>query len=282
MPRLSVLGVEVEKVNHRQSGSKQDLVAVEEPLEIRLNYGKTMARTQKSISVTMRTPGNDFELALGFLFNEGIITHKEQIREVRHCIEIKDPSEEGNILIVYLDPDFKPDLTHLERNFYTNSSCGVCGKTSIEHLSQVGCQILPDDDFVISREILKQLPAKIRSEQLVFAHTGGIHASGLFTQKGQMVHIREDIGRHNSLDKLVGAKFIKGDLPLRQSVCLISGRAGFEMVQKSIVAGIPVLAAVGAPSSLACQLAQAYNLTLIGFLKEKSFNIYSGLKRISA
>jgi len=282
MPKPSVLGFPVQKVSKGHSHTNQDLLAVEEPLEIRLNYGKNNSRKQKSISVTMRTPGNDFELALGFLFGEGIIQQEQEIKDIRYCTEIKDPSEENNILIIYLDQDVTPDLTSAERNFYTHSSCGVCGKTSIEHLNQLGCQSLPNDGLVVSADTLKELPGKIRAKQVVFAHTGGLHAAGLFNEQGELGPLREDIGRHNALDKLIGTKFLESKLPLNKSICLVSGRAGFELVQKSIAAGIPIMAAVGAPSSLACQLAQEYNLTLVGFLRETSFNIYSGAHRISA
>lgn len=264
------------------SGARQqdDLLAVEEPLEVRLSYGPREERKQSSISVTMRTPGHDFELALGFLFSEGIIRSYEDVLSVRYCQQVEQTEAQENIVKVELSPNIPLDLQRLQRNFYTTSSCGVCGKSSIEALEALCPLSIPTHDFVVEDQVIHQAPAKLRKAQLVFNYTGGIHAAGLFDKEGKLVLWREDVGRHNALDKLLGASLAANKLPLKESFLLLSGRVSFELVQKALMGGVSMIAAVGAPSSLAVQLAHQYDITLIGFVRNKQFNIYSGHHRI--
>jgi FdhD protein len=245
-----------------------DLLAIEEPLEIRLAFQDRV----QNLAVTMRTPGNDSDLALGFLFTEGIIGGAEEVRSVEH---------QQNTILVTLNPGMTPNLHQAERNFYTTSSCGVCGKASISAIRTVSTFAAQtwnreglDAAFILG------LPEKLANVQEVFAETGGLHASALFDLTGELLLVREDVGRHNALDKLIGAAMLQGRLPLAYSVLLLSGRASFELVQKAAMAGIPVIAAVGAPSSLAVSLAEEFGITLIGFLRNNRFNIYSGAHRI--
>ncbi len=280
MSRHPVAAKKITRINGVQRQATEDLLAVEEPLEIRLSYGSDENRTQKQLAVTMRTPGNDFELTAGFLFTEGIISSYKDITHIRYCTEPKDAAEEGNVVLVYLHPEVAFDARKTDRHFYTTSSCGVCGKSSIEAIHNQGCSFLPDDGFRISPEMVHQLSKTLAEDQTVFKHTGGIHAAALFDRDGRLLLVREDIGRHNAVDKLIGAALAQNQVPLKEQVMLVSGRAGFELVQKAIVAGIPAMAAVGAPSSLAVNLAQAFNLTLLGFVRNNRFNIYSGAERI--
>ncbi len=268
-------------VKHEASGitEKTDLVVVEEPLEIRLGYGPTGNREQRSLSVTMRTPGHDFELALGFLFTEGVIGSYDQVESIKYCEDAGRQEEKENIVRVELKPDVAIDWQKLQRNFYTTSSCGVCGKSSIEAVAQ-SCAVIPVT-WTIQSEIIYKLPETLRKAQQVFEHTGGLHASGLFNHAGKLELLREDVGRHNALDKVIGAMLVMGKLPLTNLMVLVSGRASFELVQKAAMAGIPLMVAVGAPSSLAVQLALDCGVTLIGFVRDNRFNIYSGVERIS-
>lgn len=260
------------KVTAGKQVAAEDILAAEEPLEIRLNYGPANARIQKSISVTMRTPGNDTELAVGFLYTEGIIHNFDQ---VNGAFVIPD-----NIVQVVLKEEVDLDLSKMERNFYTTSSCGVCGKSSIDAV-KTACNIFPDDNTLqYSSTTLAQLPEKLKQHQQLFASTGGIHASAIFDTIGNLVLSREDVGRHNALDKLIGASLEKGLLPLNNYLLLLSGRASFELIQKAAMAGIKLVAAVGAPSSLAVQTAKEFNMTLIGFLRDDRFNIYCGDQRL--
>jgi len=258
-----------------------DVLAVEEPLEIRV---KTSGKPHRAVSITMRTPGNDGELAAGFLFTEGILNSPEQIEKIRHCglkIDKGDGSLDraaalnSNTIRVDLRDGVDIDLKGLERNFYTTSSCGVCGKSSIEALRTDVSQ-LPSNGFTVSTELIHNLPTLLRESQSVFDQTGGLHASALFDRDGSLDIVREDVGRHNALDKVIGAKFLDSKLPLSDTVLLVSGRASFELVQKALMAGIPILAAVGAPSSLAVELAAEYGMTLLGFVRDGRFNIYCG------
>ncbi|WP_128545923.1 formate dehydrogenase accessory sulfurtransferase FdhD [Larkinella soli] len=251
---------------------RPDLLAVEEPLEIRLGYGPVGERMQRSLSVTMRTPGHDEELALGYLFNEQIIRTPDQVVSVRHCVS--DADKKGNVLRVELQPDRPVDWTMLERNGYTSSSCGLCGKTSIEAVQASGLEPL-SAAFSINSERIHGLPEKLRQAQRAFAYTGGLHAAALFDGEGRIVLVREDIGRHNALDKLIGAAFWQGRTPLASFGVLVSGRVGFELVQKCWTAGVPLLAAVGAPSSLAVEMATEAGMTLLGFVRDNRFNCYS-------
>lgn len=266
-------------VKHQASGKaeKTDLVAVEEPLEIRLGFGPADQREQRSLAVTMRTPGHDFELAAGFLFTEGIVQSFSQIDNIRYC-ENLGKQEENNVVRVELSSALAPDFQKLQRNFYTTSSCGVCGKSSIE---AVTVQYEPiTTNWSVSAKLIQSLPDKLREAQHVFEHTGGLHASGLFDQQGSLILLREDVGRHNALDKVIGAMLFKKTIPLSDYILVVSGRASFELVQKAAIAGIPVLVAVGAPSSLAVNLAQTSGTTLIGFAREGRFNIYTHPTRI--
>ena len=265
----------VTKVNGFISAPLSDILSVEEPLEIRIGYGPGAARVQKNISVTMRTPGNDLELAIGFLFTEGIISSYHHVKNVYHT-GMECSSQKKNIVQVELTEDFMPRLMQSDRNFYTTSSCGVCGKGSIQSIKTASpfCH-LSKPHLHLSTAILYQLPGMLRAAQSGFAATGGIHASGLFTIQGDLVLLREDVGRHNALDKLIGSALANHSLPLNQHILLLSGRASFELIQKAAMAGISIVAAIGAPSSLAVELAAEFGMTLLGFLKENRFNIYT-------
>ena len=252
------------------------MLAVEEPLEIRVGFGGENQRKEKNISVTMRTPGNDFELAVGFLFTEGIIKNSGDIQLVKHCGD-----SNGNVIKAELKSDVVVELNKLERNFYTTSSCGVCGKSSIEAIKTV-CHLhhTVSRDIKVSPEVICTLPRTLRHRQNVFEFTGGLHACGLFNNSGELLLSREDVGRHNALDKLIGAALQQSMFPLDRGVLLLSGRASFELIQKAWMAGIKIIAAVGAPSSLAVEMAEQCQMTLIGFLRNETFNIYSGADRI--
>ncbi|MBX2955511.1 MAG: formate dehydrogenase accessory sulfurtransferase FdhD [Cyclobacteriaceae bacterium] len=270
--------VEIIKVTANNRELVSDLVATEEPLEIRIGYGQLTERQQKSLSVTMRTPGHDFELALGFLFTEGVIQSLDQVESIKYCEDVGRAEERENVVRVELKPEVIIDFEKLQRNFYTTSSCGVCGKSSIEAV-KVNCTAISVNER-INADLIHTLPEKLREAQRVFEHTGGLHASGLFNLKGELILLREDVGRHNALDKVVGAMLLKNELPLSNYMLLVSGRTSFELVQKAALAGIPLLAAVGAPSSLAVNLAEDCGMTLIGFIRDGKFNIYSGKERI--
>jgi FdhD protein len=271
--------VPVQKVNGDRVLAQAETLAVEEPLEIRLHHGNPGARRRQTVSVTMRTPGNDFELAVGFLWTEGILTSPNQLRDVRYCGPAGGRGNR-NIVRVELQPGVPVDLQRLERHFYMTSSCGVCGKTSLEAVRLVRHPPLPDGTPVLDPDVIHRLPATLRAAQSVFDATGGLHAAGLFDAKGTLHCLREDVGRHNAVDKVIGAQVLAGKVPLSDSVLLLSGRASFELVQKALLAGIPVLAAVGAPSSLAVELARDGGMTVLGFVREGRFNIYTGAARI--
>lgn len=256
-----------------------DILVTEEPLEIRLGHGPLDDRKEFRLSVTMRTPGNDEELALGFLFTEGLITDPAQLLRVVQCENVK-PDERGNVVRAELRPEMQLDPAKWQRNFYTSSSCGVCGKSSIEAVrTQCLRSITPWGD--VDPGVLTALPDRMREAQTVFKHTGGIHAAALFDRDGKLLLLREDIGRHNAVDKLIGAALnLQLHNPSTSNLqLLVSGRAGFELVQKCVVAGIPLMAAVGAPSSIAVDLARESGLTLIGFLREARFNVYAPADR---
>lgn len=261
--------------NSFASNSAEDLLAVEQPLEIRIVYGVENNRQQKNISVTMCTPGHDEELATGFLFTEGLIKKKE---DVVRCISL---SESGNnIVIAELETNISFDPKKIERHFYTSSSCGVCGKSSIDAVKNVFANYRVKDNSNINASVLTKLPEALRKEQEVFEHTGGLHASALFDLNGNLLLTREDVGRHNALDKLIGASLMTGNVPLDKHILLLSGRASFELIQKAAMAGIKIVCAVGAPSSLAVELAKETDMTLVGFLRDGRFNIYTGEERI--
>jgi FdhD protein len=272
--------VRVIKISSEKGYNNQDdSVAIEEPLEIRLAYGSTGSRQVQNVAVTMRTPGNDAELAVGFLYTEGIITQTTDVHQAAHCF-IACAENKENVIQVELQPNVHPQLQKAERNFYTTSSCGVCGKSSINAIRTVSSFMgLADADYVTT-DVLSLLPDRLLAHQEVFASTGGLHASALFTLSGDLLMVREDVGRHNALDKLIGASLLTDDLPLTQKVLLLSGRISFELVQKAAMAGIRIIAAIGAPSSLAIQLAQEFNITLVGFLRRQRLNIYTAEHRI--
>jgi FdhD protein len=281
MVKPSVSSRQIIKHVNGQHTASVDLLAVEEPLEIRIGYGPLTERLQKSISVTMRTPGNDFELAAGFLFTEGIITQANHIYTIQYCTELNSIENKENIVRVELQETVNIDFSKLQRNFYTTSSCGVCGKESIESV-KTSCPIaLNQASFHIQSDTILQLPDILREQQHVFTHTGGIHASALFDNNKTLLLLREDVGRHNALDKLIGALFMQHNMADNaQRILLLSGRASFELIQKAAMAGIAVVCAVGAPSSLAVSLAQELNITLIGFLRDNRFNVYTHASRI--
>jgi FdhD protein len=268
----SILTVPIQRVEGESSSPLQDLLAIEEPLEIRIG--------DKTISITMRTPGHDFELAAGFLFTEGILEGSHQIQRIRCTGTNRNPRQAGNSVTVELNPDVEIDFDRLQRHFYTTSSCGVCGKASIEALQAQGCPVLPKYGLVVESAVIHRLPDVVRREQAVFERTGGLHAAALFDAHGQLGLLREDVGRHNAVDKLIGAELLANHTQLHDKLLLVSSRASFELVQKALMAGIPILAAVGAPSSLAVETAQRFNLTLLGFVRDGRFNIYSGASRI--
>lgn len=271
----SVKAIMAGKVRGDINTTFSDVLSVEEPLEIRIAYGSKATRIQKNISVTMRTPGNDIELALGFLFTEGIFCTYEQIQNVVQS-DMVCTSQKGNIVVVEFSEGFVPFLQQSERNFYTTSSCGVCGKSSIQSIKTVSpFYNQKKEQLVVSKNIFCELKGKLRTAQSGFAATGGSHASGLFSINGKLICLREDVGRHNALDKLIGSSLIARALPLDQHILMLSGRVSFELMQKAAMAGISIIAAIGAPSSLAVELARELDLTLIGFLKEDSFNIYN-------
>jgi FdhD protein len=255
--------------------SRADYLVSEEPLEIRL------INPQQTIAVTMRTPGSDFELAAGFLCGEGAIEKREDLEKISYCV---DPNIDGkqryNIVNVALKEGLQLNLPSLERHFFTTSACGVCGKASIESIKVRGCTVISNTRS-LAPEIIYSLPDKLRSAQGIFTATGGLHAAALFDFQGQLLKLREDVGRHNALDKLIGSAFLANELPLDESIVMVSGRSSFEILQKCIVAGVPIVCAVSAPSSLAVSLAKEFGITLIGFLRGQRFNIYSGNERIA-
>lgn len=266
-----------------QRREKRDVLATEEPLEIRVLppqlTGEPQARAT-AVAVTMRTPGADFELAAGFLYSEGILSGGGDVAAIRYCVDEELGEEQKyNVVNVFLSAAAAFDPGSLHRNFPISSSCGVCGKTSIDAVRALSSPAV-QSDLMVSAGALLALPARMRARQPLFGRTGGIHAAGLFTASGELEMVREDVGRHNALDKLVGAALLSGQLPLEQRVVLASGRLSFELVQKAARAGVAVLAGVSAPSSLAAELAADTGMTLVGFLREGRFNVYTGAHRI--
>lgn len=253
------------------AGPRVEALAVEEPLEIRLSFAG--ASEARSVAITMRTPGHDAELAVGFLRSEGIVAARDDIRQ---CVEVAD-----NVVGVELVDGVRVDLRALERHFYVSSSCGVCGKTSIDAVgvNRVGPRVASGPR--ISPDVVHAMPESLRRAQAVFEQTGGLHAAGLFDERGALLLVREDVGRHNAVDKVVGAALLAGLLPLDGRMLMLSGRASFELVQKASMAGLAVVAAVGAPSTLAVQLAEASGITLLGFVRNRRFNVYSGVERLA-
>ncbi|MDW8466121.1 MAG: formate dehydrogenase accessory sulfurtransferase FdhD [Chloroherpetonaceae bacterium] len=277
-PQQPTAKVQVQKMHSGGIVLSEDTVAVEEPLEIRLAIqGEKEA---KSVAVTMRTPGHDAELAVGFLFTEGILKHPSQISRIAYTDRPIQGVLHRNVVCVELKPNVQIDFKRLERHFYTTSSCGVCGKVSIEAVQANACPTFPKNRPFFEKSVICRLPETLRKAQAVFDQTGGLHAAALFDVRGNLLLMREDVGRHNALNKLIGRAFLEQRLPLHNELVLVSGRASFELVQKALMAGIPILAAVGAPSSLAIELADEFDMTLIGFLRGERFNIYSSAWRV--
>jgi FdhD protein len=256
-------------------------VIVEEPLEIRLVYGPAHDRREKAISVTMRTPGHDLELATGFLLTESVIRDGDgiELAESAPAAGQGDASSSQNAVRITLSPGVEVNQPTLERNFYTTSSCGICGKASLLAL-QTACPPRRENRFLLEAPVIRSLPDKLRARQRLFARTGGLHGAALVSQAGELQLLREDVGRHNAVDKLVGAAALADELPLRSAALLLSGRVSFELMQKAVMAGIPMVIAIGAPSTLAIDVARNFDLTLIGFLREDHFNVYHGATRV--
>lgn len=259
----------------------EDVVATEEPLEIRVVWWEEGTQRTASVAVTMRTPRHDYELAAGFLHSEGIIRGFDAIERISHCQD-EGVEQKYNIVNVYLKPGFAFDPKLLNRNFYATSSCGVCGKASLEALEIRGCPALPTGELKVSKDVVSSLPDALRKEQRVFDRTGGLHAAGLFDAQGRLQCLREDVGRHNAVDKLVGWAMLGKRLPLNNSVLVVSGRTSYEIMQKALSAGIPFVVAVGAPSSLAVDMARRFGMTLVGFARGDGFNVYTGLERLDS
>ena len=287
-----MLQAAVEKVTGQMSREVEDSLAIEEPLEIQLAYGPSNARQTRSISVTMRTPGNDFDLAAGFLMTEGVIRDANDIEQITRAgdsfnedvpspqaMDVLKLGSRQNIVRVDLAAEVEVNLGSLQRNFYTTSSCGICGKASLLALRTV-CPPRATNNFRMDAQVLYRLPERLRASQGVFDRTGGLHGAGLFDSAGYLLALREDVGRHNAVDKLIGSEFLADRTPLRESLLLLSGRASFELLQKALMGGLPMVVAVGAPSSLAVQVAKEFDITLVGFLREGHFNIYHGKERI--
>ena len=264
----------VERYDGDQSAVREDTLAVEEPLEVRLDG--------KPFVVTMRTPGDDFDLVAGFLVSEGVVWSPDHLVALRYCAGTdEDGRQTFNVVEAVLGPDVARPDTSLERHVYTSSSCGICGTASIDAVHKVAHAAVADDDTTFSRELLAELPDRLRQHQAVFDRTGGVHAAGLFDVDGELLCLREDVGRHNAVDKVVGWALRDGRVPLRGTVLQVSGRASFELAQKAHLAGIPVLSAVSAPSSLAVEHAASAGMTLVAFNRDGHFNAYGATHRIA-
>lgn len=277
-PGKSVVPVKVVRYHDGQRTTRKDVVAAEEPLEIRIEDWVNGSARTSTISVTMRTPGDDFPLVAGFLHGEGLLQGLEDISDIRYCRS--DEPQRYNIVVVRLKSGVNFDPESLDRNFYMSSSCGVCGKASLEAVEIQGCSALPDGDWALTAELLSGLPDTLRERQGIFDRTGGIHAAGLFDARGLLFDLREDVGRHNAVDKVVGHAMLSGRSSLSECILTVSGRVSFEIIQKALMAEIAVIVAVGAPSSLAVELAHRFNMTLIGFMRGRRFNVYSGAHRL--
>jgi len=266
------IAVQVQTLDKSFRSLRSDSLAIEEPLQLCLNGSP--------LSITMRTPGSDLDLAVGFLFTEGIIDDVSQILSMRAESAADDPEQSGDKVTIRLRPNIAIDPARIRRNFYTSSSCGVCGKLAIGAIEVRPSRPMRQSGPQFRADLIYRLPDLLRQAQDNFDRTGGIHAAAIFSPEGGLLGLREDVGRHNAVDKLIGFALRDGSVPLGDSLILVSGRAGFELVQKSVMAAIPVLAAVGAPSSLAVELAQRFGMTLVGFLRGERFNVYSGGWRI--
>ena len=270
------------KVIANKDVQRIDWLAIEEPLEIRLTFGPLAKRRTESLAITMRTPRDDFELVKGFLFSEGVISSLSDINHIQFKANLLAEAASENVVQVDLSTSLNVDWEQFGRHFYTSSSCGVCGKASIEMVSKTTCYYINPTSPKIRREVLYMLPEKLRNKQSVFDQTGGLHAAALFDKSGELLMLREDVGRHNALDKLIGAAMEYFDFPLKDKTLLLSGRISFELVQKAAMAGIPIIAAVGAPSSLAVDLAEEHSISLIGFLLSlSSFHFYHRPRKLN-
>ena len=267
---------QVLQVDSGHASPWDDALAVEEPLEIRLDFQAEGWRRQQTVSITMRTPGHDAELAAGFLHGEEIVSSADQIESISN----QDGPDGNNRIEIRLVAGTEFDPLRLQRNFYTTSSCGICSKASLQALEISRARIPPPSQPVVEAAVIESLPSQLRQAQSVFARTGGLHAAGLFSPEGKLLRVREDVGRHNAVDKVLGEQLLAGRLPLFRYLLMVSGRTSFEILQKALTAGVPIVAAVSAPSSLAVDLAQEYGLTLLGFVRGRHFNIYAGAERI--
>ncbi len=276
----SIAHVPVHKIGAGGGGMQEDRIIVEEPMEIRLGFGRSGSRSTLSLSITMRTPGDDYDLASGFLLTERIIGSLEDILSMERCGPVPPGREHANIVRVELDPEVKVDPGQLQRNFYAASSCGICGKASLDAVEVQGLDRLPEGGPRISSAILHDLPGTLRDGQPLFHATGGIHGAGLFDTGGALLEVREDVGRHNAVDKLIGARLRAGKFPIGDGILVVSGRAGFEITQKALSARIPVLISGGASSSLSVDLARRFGMTLVGFARDGRCNVYAGSERI--
>ena len=256
-----------------------DEVTIEEPLEFSIAFGPQSSRQTKNIAITMRTPGNDFELVLGFLYSEGIIKNKTDVQSITRMDNLEDTSNIENTVLVELDESLSVDPQKI-RNFYINSSCGICGSQVVDDIGSLQQYHSLRSDFLVAESVLRTLPDRIQKKQDAFSHTGGLHASALFDKEGSILSLYEDVGRHNALDKLIGRELQKNDLPLLEYGLILSGRTSFELIHKAALAGIPIVVSIGAPSSLAIEAAWEYEITLAGFLQADRFNIYSFPRRI--
>lgn len=271
--------VRVGRLRRGRFATRGDSVAVEEPLEVRLEVPGRGAVREHPVSVTMRTPGDDFELAAGFLFTEGVVNDPAAVSGVRYCRSVEP--QEYNVVTASLSDPAAFDPASLARNFYVTSSCGVCGKASLEAVEVMGCRPVAGGTLSIDEAEVRALPGKLREAQRIFDRTGGIHAAGLFDTAGRITVVREDVGRHNAVDKVVGVLVLSRALPGSELGLVVSGRSSFEILQKAAMAGFPMVVAVGAPSSLAVDFARRFNLTLVGFANRGGYNIYAGGERIT-
>lgn len=279
MSRPGSRRIRVRRVRDGSARLEDDELAVEEPLEIRVGRAGDRGVAPRSLSVTMRTPGNDFELAAGFLFTEGVIRSPEDVRSIEYARDrVQGPSE--NVLDVILEKGVPFDALPVQRNFYTTSSCGVCGKASLEAIRVSGVEKAPTDHPQVRSDLLPTLPDRLREAQALFTTTGGLHAAGRFDPEGRLLSLREDVGRHNAVDKLVGERVLAGHVAFHDEVLVVSGRAGFEILQKAAMAGFSFVVAVGAPSTLAVDLAREFGMTLVGFVRSRGYNVYAGEERV--
>ncbi len=276
MTRTSKTKRHIWTIDNGHKHRHRDEVATEEPLEIQLAAGGE----ERTIAITMRTPGNDYELAAGFLYNEGVIAAKEAITHMVYCVDGQQQLQEYNVLRVNLYAPQLPDFSQLDRHFFTSSACGVCGRTMLDDLDKRTLPPLSNGPQV-TPAFLTALPQKLLDAQRLFESTGGLHAAALFDESGKLLALREDVGRHNALDKLIGWGVLNNELPFHDRIIVVSGRASYELLQKCRVAGVSIFCAVSAPSSLAVELADHFGITLVGFLRNERFNVYAGFERIT-